>query len=99
MSFARSTCPLSEVTIVHANTAIAINKKTTSPIARISTKIDFLLCNSCFWCASYLNLRSFGFMECPSCKENTIERMPLSANDVYSFDYNRVTGVILEFSN
>jgi hypothetical protein len=27
-----------------------------------------------------------------------MELMPLSANDVYSFDYNRVTGVILEFS-
>lgn len=63
-------------------------------------KIDFLLCNSCFWCASYLNLRiSFGVIECPSCKESTIERMPLSANEVYLFDYNRVTGVILEFSN
>jgi hypothetical protein len=38
-------------------------------------------------------------MECPSCKENTIERMPLFAYDVHSFDYNRVTGVIPEFSN
>ena len=100
MSFARLTYPSSEVTILHANTALASNKKTeASTIARISTKIDFLLCNSCFWCASYLNLRSFGFMECPSCKENTIERMPLSAYDVYSFDYNRVTGVIPELSN
>ena len=77
-----------------------VMKTAASPIARISKKIDFLLCNSCFWCASYLNLRrSFGVIECPSCKENTIERMPLSANDVYSFDYNGVTGVMLEFSN
>jgi hypothetical protein len=88
----------SESTIVHATTAIVGNENpAASPIAKISKKIDFLLCNSCFWCASYLNLRSFGFMKCPSCKENTIERMPLSANDVYSFDYNPVTGVILEF--
>ena len=92
MSFAEIIYPSSEATVLHANTAA-------SPIARISKKIDFLLCNSCFWCASYLDLRSFGVIECPSCKENTIERMPLSANDVYLFDYNRVTGVILEFSN
>jgi hypothetical protein len=41
----------------------------------------------------------FGVFDCSSCDENKIERMPLHANDVYSFDYNRVTGVILEFSN
>jgi len=101
MSFAELIYPSSEATILHANTAMDSNEKTAaSPIARISKKIDFLLCNSCFWCASYLNLRSgFGVIECPSCKENTIEWMPLSANDVYLFDYNRVTGVILEFSN
>src|SRR5947209_426621 len=95
MPFAELIYTSSEPTILHA-TAIVSN--VTSPIARISKKIDFLLCNSCFWCASHLNLSIFGVNECPSCKENTIERMSLSANDVYLFDYNRVTGVILEFS-
>ena len=100
MSFAELIYPSPEDTIRHVTTALASYEKTeASPIARISKKIDFILCNSCFWCASYLNLSSFGVIECPSCKENTIERMPLSANDVYLFDYNRVTGVILEFSN
>jgi len=42
---------------------------------------------------------TIGVNECPSCNEKTIERMPLSANEIYLFDYNRVTGVILEFSN
>jgi len=101
MSFAEIIYPSPEDTIRHVTTALASNEKMgASTIARISKKIDFLLCNSCFWCASYLNLRSsFVVIECPSCKENTIEWMPLSANDVYLFDYNRVTGVILEFSN
>jgi predicted RNA-binding Zn-ribbon protein involved in translation (DUF1610 family) len=101
MSFAEIIYPSLEATILHATTAMPSNEKAAaSPIARVSKKIDFLLCNSCFWCASYLNMRSsFGVIECPSCKESTIERMPLSANEVYLFDYNRVTGVILEFSN
>jgi hypothetical protein len=100
MSFAEIIPPSQDDTNLPGSTAMVSNEKTSSsPIARISNKIDFLLCNSCFWCASYLNLRSFGVIDCPSCDENTIERMPLSANDVYSFDYNRVTGVILEFSN
>ena len=100
MSFAEIIPPSQDDTNLHASTAMASNEKTSSsPIARISNKIDFLLCNSCFWCASYLNLRSFGVIDCPSCDENTIERMPLSANDVYSFDYDRISGVVLKFSN
>jgi hypothetical protein len=101
MSFAQIISPSSENTVIPATTALATNSKTAvSPNPRISKKIDFLLCNECFWCASYLNFRiSFGVIECPSCNKKTIERMPLSANDIYLFDYNRVTGVILEFSN
>ena len=101
MSFAETIYPSSENTSIPVITPTASNEKTRpSPIVKISKKIDFLLCNSCFWCVSYLNLRrSFGVTEGPSCNENTIERMPLYANEIYLFDYNRVTGVILEFSN
>ena len=100
-TFAELIYPSSEATILRSTTAMTNNKKTgASLIARICKKIHFLLCNSCFWCVSYLNLRrSFGVTEGPSCNENTIERMPLYANEIYLFDYNRVTGVILEFSN
>ena len=102
MSFAETIYPSSENTSIPVITPTASNEKTaaSSPIARISKKIDFLLCSSCFWCVSYLNMRNtIGVNECPSCNEKTIERMPLSANEIYLFDYNRVTGVILEFSN
>lgn len=94
MSFARTIYP-------SPNAKVARDEKSARPsVARIAKKIDFLLCNSCFWCASYLNMRGgLGLTECPSCNENKIELMPLSANDVYLFDYNQVTGVILEFSN
>jgi hypothetical protein len=62
-------------------------------------KIDFLICNSCFWCASYLDSEnSLIPFECPSCKQKAIECMPISVNDAYSFHYNQATGVILEFS-
>jgi rubrerythrin len=98
MSIVESMYASSEATIRYATAAVVTNGKQ-SPVARISKKIDFLLCNSCFWCASYLNMRDYADIECPSCKQNTIEWMPLCANDVYSFDHNRVTGVILEFLN
>jgi hypothetical protein len=100
MSFVESMYPSSEATIRYVTAAVVTNgKPAASPVARISKKIDFLLCNSCFWCASYLNLRDYADIKCPSCKQNTIEWIPLCANDVYSFDHNRVTGVILKFLN
>lgn len=94
MSLARAIYPSPNAKVM------ARDEKSLPSVARIAKKIDFLLCNSCFWCASYLNMRGgFGLTECPSCNENKIELMPLSANDVYLFDYNQVTGVILQFSN
>ncbi len=81
--------PLSKKNLPHDNIATSLMKK-----------IDFLICNSCFWCASYLNLEnSLIPSQCPSCKKKGIEYLPISVNDAYSFDYNPLTGVILEFSD
>jgi hypothetical protein len=56
----------------------------------------FLLCGSCYWCASYLSLR--GTVEiCPSCKNGIVESMPISDNEIYTFHYNATRGVTLEF--
>ena len=46
----------------------------------------FLLCKSCFWCASYINYTSnmvkINFTDkirtCPLCMDDTIDPMPLS---------------------
>ena len=56
----------------------------------------FLLCSSCFWCASYLNFR--GTVEvCPSCVNGKVESMPLSDKEIYTFRYDAICGVTLEF--
>ena len=56
----------------------------------------FLLCGSCYWCASYLSLR--GRVEtCPSCMNGKVESMPISDNEIYTFCYNAIRGVTLEF--
>jgi hypothetical protein len=44
----------------------------------------FLLCSTCFWCASDLNLR--GIVErCPSCMNGKVESMRISNNEKYTF--------------
>lgn len=56
----------------------------------------FLLCGSCYWCASYLNLR--GTLEiCPSCMNSKVESMPISDKETYAYRYNAIRGVTLEF--
>jgi hypothetical protein len=58
----------------------------------------FLLCSSCFWCASYLNFR--GTVEvCPSCVNGKVESMPLSDKEIYTFRYDAIRGVTLAFKS
>jgi|SRR5918992_1019137 hypothetical protein len=78
---------------------------------RISDEIYFLICQSCFWCASYIGPKMFSRMTeaatknnaaaaittCPSCIEGNIESLPITQNKGYKFDYDIKRGVILEF--
>jgi hypothetical protein len=57
----------------------------------------FLLCNSCFWCASILYDDVRPFRSCPTCRSYNLEFMPLSANETYKFDLDKRHGVTLEF--
>jgi predicted Zn-ribbon and HTH transcriptional regulator len=36
---------------------------------------DFLLCESCFWCASYID--HAGASRCPVCKSSRLARLPV----------------------
>ena len=57
-----------------------------------SNERNFLICSSCFWCASYLtNVHSFGYI-CPSCKDDKVESMPISFDETYNFDYDSARG-------
>ena len=57
----------------------------------------FLICNSCFWCASILYDDVQPFRMCPICMNNELEFMPLSNGETYNFDYDERHGVRLEF--
>ena len=89
-------------TAYHPNTDKLSNEK-----KRIITKQrHFLLCESCFWCASSIYLVSMDWI-CPVCSNNNnnnnnnnnkVESIPIQNNETYKFDYNQRHGVILEFS-
>jgi len=55
----------------------------------------FALCNSCFWCASYL--RHMDTVRCPSCKTEIMECLPIELDERFLFQYDRKRGVSLQF--
>jgi hypothetical protein len=63
-------------------------------------EIKFLLCNSCFWCASYYHNSSDknGITKCPACYSDDLESMPISSREEYKFNYSPRRGITLEFS-
>jgi len=65
--------------------------------AKISKERYFLICESCFWCASYFKSQ-FTFHKCPLCHEGKIECMPIGEDENYGFDYSPTKGVELKFS-
>ena len=61
--------------------------------------IQFLLCSSCFWCASFTGIHKRMITQCPSCNSVRLESMPISEKEAYRFDYYSKRGITLEFSN
>jgi hypothetical protein len=59
-------------------------------------KVQFLICDSCFWCASVLD-DSMAAGACPLCKSSMLESIPLAEGESCRFDHNPTRGVVLEF--
>jgi hypothetical protein len=57
---------------------------------------NFLICGSCFWCASCFDLRS-SIEICPSFMEGKVESISLSINEICEFRHDERRGVTLEF--
>jgi hypothetical protein len=58
--------------------------------------VKFLLCSSCFWCASCLSPDST-FTECRSCSRGNIESIPIAENENYRFNSDIKRGITIEF--
>jgi hypothetical protein len=69
----------------------------------ILDKIDFLICQSCFWCASYISPRIYNGMteqtiaKCPACTRGNVESLPIAQNEKDMFHYDTKRGVTMEF--
>jgi hypothetical protein len=71
-------------------------------ILRPTTHICFVICNSCYWCASYFSIddleSSSQELCCHLCNSShNTELIPISSNESFRIDYNVTRGMEIEF--
>jgi hypothetical protein len=78
-----------------------VNKEILQPI----DKIYFVICNSCYWCASYFgidDLESLSgslshVLKCPICNSHNTELMPIATDESFRIEYSLTRGMEMEF--
>lgn len=55
----------------------------------------FVMCHSCFWCASFLQGRSF--QACPLCGGTALDSIPISERETYRLKISHNCNVEIDF--
>jgi hypothetical protein len=70
-------------------------------IVRSIDHIYFVICNSCYWCASYFGIddleSSSQVLSCHVCNSHNTELIPISTNESFRIEYNVTRGMEMEF--
>jgi hypothetical protein len=76
-------------------------ERTDDKIVRPVDHIYFVICNSCYWCASYFGSEgldsSSQILGCHVCNSHDTELIPVSTNESFRIDYNVTRGMEMEF--
>ena len=77
------------------------NERENNTVVRSTDHIYFVICNSCYWCASYFgidDLESLSqVLRCHLCNSCNTELIPISSNESFRIDYNVTRGMEMEF--
>jgi hypothetical protein len=65
-------------------------------VGRVSKKVIFFMCGSCYWAASYLDGKITE--RCLSCNSANIDSMPVAGDEVYVYDYDTRRGIVVDFT-
>lgn len=57
----------------------------------------FLLCETCYWCATFLGKGKAVFDGCPSCSGTVLSSFPIMPDEAFAFSYDSKHGVELDF--
>jgi hypothetical protein len=86
-------------------TKISSNTIENNEILQPIDKIYFVICNSCYWCATYFGIddleslsgSSSHVLDCRSCNSHDTELMPIATDESFRIEYNRTKGMEMEF--
>jgi len=96
--FSRDNSRLSLTTIeMSVNRMIKIRQNQTAKIVRKYQDATFLICNSCLWCASWLDGDN-SIQRCPTCTSEKLELIPIGETEAYRMNIDG-NGVSMEFWN
>jgi hypothetical protein len=86
-------------------TKLTSNTKENDKILERTNQVYFVICNSCYWCATFfgiddletLSASSTHVLDCHVCNSHNTELMPISTNESFRIDYSLTRGMELEF--
>ena len=86
-------------------TKLSSNTVETSRFLQASDKIYFVICNSCYWCATYFDIdglkslsgSSSHVLDCPLCNSHNTELMPIATDESFRIQYSLTRGMEIEF--
>ena len=84
---------------------ISSNTVEDNKISQPIDKIYFVICNSCYWCASYFGIddleslsgSSSRVLDCHICNSHNTELMPISSGESFKIEYSQTKGMEMEF--
>src|SRR5919205_4681328 len=71
-----------------------------TPTDTTSLQPLFVLCDRCYWCATYFNNRRLPMdSNCPQCNANSnqLTSFPIASNESFTFNYDDKRGIEFEF--
>ena len=86
---------------IHQETLSYTKHEEKPSIVRSTTQWYFMICQTCFWCSSYIGtmdiMKELPFETCPTCNDNKVESLPILYDESYRYEYTPTRGVVLEF--
>jgi hypothetical protein len=82
--------------LVNHDSQSLITKEPNCGQAKPSTPPVFILCDRCYWCATYFDNRKIPTdNNCPQCNANSnqLTSFPIASNESFTFNYNDKHGI------
>jgi hypothetical protein len=86
--------------LLQTTTKLTSNTKDNNEILQRANQIYFVICNSCYWCASYFgidDLESSHVLDCRACNSSNTEVIPISTDESFRIEHSLTRGMELEF--